>query len=77
MEQEGVSHEEAISRIWMVDSRGLLVKDRPAGGITGHKEIFCKPHEPIDTLAEAVKSLKPSAIIGMTIHTSLILLSSI
>ncbi|XP_052087376.1 NADP-dependent malic enzyme-like isoform X2 [Mytilus californianus] len=64
MEDEGVSHEEAISRIWMVDSRGLLVKDRPAGGITGHKELFCKAHKPIDTLGEAVKEIKPSAIIG-------------
>ncbi|CAG2213507.1 E1.1.1.40 [Mytilus edulis] len=64
MEDEGVSHEEAISRIWMVDSRGLLVKDRPAGGITGHKELFCKEHKPIDTLGEVVKEIKPSAIIG-------------
>ncbi|OWF52459.1 NADP-dependent malic enzyme-like [Mizuhopecten yessoensis] len=64
MEQEGMSSEEAISKIWMVDSRGLLVKDRPAGGLTEHKLLFAKDQAPIDTLADVVKASKPSILIG-------------
>ena len=26
MEEEGISHEDALAKIWMVDSRGLLTK---------------------------------------------------
>ena len=64
MADEGISEEDARSKIWMVDSRGLLVKDRPKGGISGHKVHFAKAHEPMDNLGEIVKHLKPTAIIG-------------
>ena len=40
------------------------LQNRPKGGITGHKEVFVKNHPPVDTLAEAVKAVKPTAIIG-------------
>ena len=64
MADEGVSEEEARSKIWMVDSRGLLIKDRPKGGITGHKVHFAKAHEPMEDLGQIVKTVKPTAIIG-------------
>ena len=35
IQKEGVSHEEACSKIWMVDINGLLIKNRSDGGITG------------------------------------------
>ncbi|KAL3882184.1 hypothetical protein ACJMK2_028552 [Sinanodonta woodiana] len=64
MQAEGISRKEALSKIWMVDSKGLLVNNRPKGGISGHKKDFAKDHKPVDTLEEAVKLIKPSALIG-------------
>lgn len=64
MEEEGISNEEARRKIWLVDSKGLIVKNRPEGGINVHKEEFAHEHEPVKTLTEAVKILKPSILIG-------------
>ncbi|KFB37911.1 AGAP000184-PB-like protein [Anopheles sinensis] len=64
MLRDGLSAAEARKRIWLVDSRGLIVKDRPTGGISGHKHHYAHEHEPVDTLAEAVERLKPTILIG-------------
>ncbi|ESO98579.1 hypothetical protein LOTGIDRAFT_239020 [Lottia gigantea] len=64
MEEEGTSTEEARSKIWMVDSRGLIVKNRPKGGVSGHKVDFAKDHEPVDKLEDVVSKLKPTVLIG-------------
>ncbi|XP_060523876.1 NADP-dependent malic enzyme isoform X2 [Cylas formicarius] len=64
MEEEGTSAEEARKKIWMVDSKGLIVKDRPEGGITGHKAVYAQNHAPMKSLAEVVKTVKPSMLIG-------------
>lgn len=64
MKKEGVSEAEAKSKIWMVDSRGLIVKNRPSGGITEHKIHFARDCEPIDSLAEVVNTAKPTVLIG-------------
>lgn len=64
MEKEGLSKAEASTRVWLVDSKGLIVKDRPKGGINEHKAHFAHEHAPVDTLAEAVDILKPTILIG-------------
>lgn len=64
MMEEGVSEADARSKIWLVDSRGLIVKDRPKGGISGHKESFAHQHEPMDKLEDIVRELKPTTLIG-------------
>jgi malate dehydrogenase (oxaloacetate-decarboxylating)(NADP+) len=64
MIREGICEEEARKRVWLVDSKGLIVKDRPKGGINHHKSKFAHAHEPVDTLAEAVNILKPTVLIG-------------
>lgn len=64
MQEQGATEAEAISKIWMVDSRGLLTKGRPSGGISGHKEDFAKDFKHMNNLEEIVEELKPSAIIG-------------
>lgn len=64
MVKEGLSEEDAKKRVWLVDSKGLIVKDRPKGGLTEHKAHFAHEHEPVDTLTEAVDIIKPSILIG-------------
>jgi len=62
--KEGVPFEEALKNIWLKDSRGLIVKGRPEGGITEHKAPFAHEHEPMKELGDIVKALKPTVLIG-------------
>lgn len=64
MEKEGVTKAEARNRIWLVDSKGLVVKNRPAGGVTEHKLEFARDEAPINNLLEVVKTAKPTVLIG-------------
>ncbi|XP_053566461.1 NADP-dependent malic enzyme [Bombina bombina] len=63
MEKEGTSKEEAIKKIWMVDSKGLIVKGRAS--LTHEKEHFAQAHEEMKHLEDVVKNIKPSALIGV------------
>jgi malate dehydrogenase (oxaloacetate-decarboxylating)(NADP+) len=60
---EGLTEAEAIRRNWLVDSRGLVVKDRP--GLTEHKLRYAHDQAPIDSFLAAINTLKPTAIIGV------------
>ncbi|XP_059154556.1 NADP-dependent malic enzyme-like [Physella acuta] len=60
----GLTKQEALNQIWLVDSKGLIVKNRPKGGVDGEKTMFAKDHQPIDNLEDIVSSLKPTCIIG-------------
>lgn len=64
MESEGVSKADARSRIWLVDSKGLIVKDRPKGGVSGHKVSFAHEHQPMEKLEDIVREIKPTTLIG-------------
>ncbi|CAH1176368.1 unnamed protein product [Phaedon cochleariae] len=64
MVAEGTSEADARKKIWMVDSKGLIVKDRPEGGISGHKQHYAHAHSPVKSLADVVKTLKPTILIG-------------
>ena len=63
MMAEGLSEAEARKRIWLVDSRGLVVKDRE--GLNKHKLPYAHEHAPIGDFLSAIKTLKPTAIIGV------------
>ena len=62
--REGVPLEEAKKKIFMRDSRGLIVKGRSSGGISRHKEVFAHDHVEMQDLAEIVKDVKPTVLIG-------------
>ncbi|CAH1967250.1 unnamed protein product [Acanthoscelides obtectus] len=64
MTAEGTPEAEARKKIWMVDSKGLIVKDRPEGGISGHKVHYAHEHPPVKTLVEVVKTIKPTMLVG-------------
>ena len=63
MMAEGASEAEALRRNWLVDSRGLVVKNR--AGLTEHKLRYAHDHAPIGDFLTAIQTLKPTAIIGV------------
>src|ERR1700731_1251368 len=63
MMAQGASEAEALRRNWLVDSRGLVVKNRP--GLTEHKLRYAHDHAPISDFLLAIETLKPTAIIGV------------
>lgn len=64
MVDAGLSEAHARSRCWFVDSRGLIVKNR--GKLAAHKMPYAHEYEHIPGFLEAVKVLKPTAIIGVS-----------
>ncbi|KFD70198.1 hypothetical protein M514_03287 [Trichuris suis] len=62
MEREGLTREQAKKGIWMVDSKGLIVKSRK--NLTTHKADFAQDHGEVANLEEIVSMVKPTAIIG-------------
>lgn len=62
MTKEGVSYEDACSKIYMMDSRGLICKERT--DLTSHKLPFVKDMPLTKSLVEVVKTVKPTALIG-------------
>lgn len=63
MEKEGLPKEECLRKIWMVDSKGLIVKGRDH--LTHEKERFAHEHPQMKKLEDVVRELKPTAIIGV------------
>nr|WP_309144729.1 NAD-dependent malic enzyme [Bradyrhizobium sp. CCGB12] len=64
MMAEGASETEALRRNWLVDSRGLVVGGRE--GLSGHKLRYAHAGQaPIADFLTAIKTLKPTAIIGV------------
>uniref|UniRef100_A0A669DU31 Malic enzyme n=1 Tax=Oreochromis niloticus TaxID=8128 RepID=A0A669DU31_ORENI len=63
MVKEGLSKEECMRKIWMVDSKGLIVKGRDH--LTHEKERFSHEHPQMKKLEDVVRELKPTAIIAV------------
>jgi len=64
LKEAGMDTEEARKHCWFVDSKGLLVAGRD--NIAVHKEPYAHKHEFIAGFADAVKALKPTAILGLS-----------
>ena len=62
--EEGMSVDEARKTCCFVDTQGLLTSHRE--NIAHHKRRFARDIEPIDDFLEAVKTLKPTAILGLS-----------
>jgi len=61
---EGLSREEARTHCWFFDSKGLVVKSRT--DLKGHKLHYANEHEVTTDFLNAVESLRPTAIIGVS-----------
>jgi malate dehydrogenase (oxaloacetate-decarboxylating)(NADP+) len=63
MVAQGASEAEALRRTWLVDSRGLVVRSR--SDLTEHKFRYAHDHAPVGDFLSAIRTLKPTAIIGV------------
>jgi len=64
LKAEGMPKAEAKRKCWFVDSKGLVVKNR--ADLVEHKRPYAHDHAPISEFLQAVESLKPTAIIGVS-----------
>ncbi|KAK9742085.1 hypothetical protein RND81_03G147400 [Saponaria officinalis] len=55
--------EETRKKIWLVDSKGLVVSSRKES-LQHFKQPWAHDHEPVSTLLEAVQAIKPTVLIG-------------
>jgi malate dehydrogenase (oxaloacetate-decarboxylating)(NADP+) len=69
----GLSLEESRSRIWLVDSRGLITSDRDLSKLEHHKlpyahsiKALSKGSSPSLDLLSAIQLIKPTALVGVS-----------
>ncbi|KAJ3030227.1 UNVERIFIED_CONTAM: hypothetical protein HDU68_009751 [Siphonaria sp. JEL0065] len=66
----GLSHAEAKSLFWLMDSKGVVTTDRSdASRYPQHKTLFMRNDmngKQIGSLLEAIETLKPTALIGLS-----------
>ncbi|KAJ0964786.1 hypothetical protein J5N97_025924 [Dioscorea zingiberensis] len=55
--------EESRKKIWLVDSKGLIVDSRKES-LQHFKKPWAHEHEPVKNLLDAVKAIKPTVLIG-------------
>ncbi|PSS07399.1 NADP-dependent malic enzyme like [Actinidia chinensis var. chinensis] len=55
--------EQSRQRIWLVDSKGLIVRSRMES-LQHFKKPWAHEHEPVKTLIDAIKAIKPTVLIG-------------
>ncbi|KAM0933657.1 putative malate dehydrogenase (oxaloacetate-decarboxylating) (NADP(+)) [Dioscorea sansibarensis] len=55
--------EESRKKIWLVDSKGLIVDSRK-DSLQHFKKPWAHEHEPVKNLLDAVKAIKPTVLIG-------------
>src|SRR5262249_27678692 len=61
--KQGRTHEQAMRKCWLHDSRGLVVGSR--GDLAEHKRAYAHDHPPVADFLSSIKALKPTAIIGV------------
>jgi malate dehydrogenase (oxaloacetate-decarboxylating)(NADP+) len=63
MRAQRLTEQEARRRNWLLDSRGLVIKGR--GELAEHKLPYAHEHAPVGDFLSAIRTLKPTAIIGV------------
>jgi malate dehydrogenase (oxaloacetate-decarboxylating)(NADP+) len=63
MVANGMDGAQARRRCWLFDSRGLVVRER--ADLAAHKQPYAHDHPAVGSLLDAVKALRPTAIIGV------------
>jgi malate dehydrogenase (oxaloacetate-decarboxylating)(NADP+) len=64
LRRAGLDEAEAARRVWMFDASGLVVKDRT--GLPEGRRRYAHAHVPVAGLADAIRGLRPTALIGVT-----------
>jgi malate dehydrogenase (oxaloacetate-decarboxylating)(NADP+) len=64
LREQGISTEDARKHCWFLDTHGLLVEGRDH--IAVHKEPYAHEGEYTDDFLEAVRKLRPTAILGLS-----------
>lgn len=64
MTKEGLSLEEARKKCWMFDTKGLVTEGRER--LEYFKKPYAKKYDNLQSFAECVKKIKPTAIIGVS-----------
>lgn len=62
--EAGVDEAAARACCWYFDSKGLVVKGRT--DLAPHKRPFAQEHAPVADFAEAVRAIRPTALIGVS-----------
>ena len=65
LKEAGLTQEEAVKRLWLMDSKGLIVKSRTNLDQKPHAITYAQDQPNMDFLT-AIKTLKPHLIIGAT-----------
>lgn len=63
LQKEGLSEQDARSRLWFVDVNGLVVKSRD--DLLPHNEPYMHDHEQLE-FVDAINAIKPHVLIGAT-----------
>lgn len=64
MHSDGLSIEEARSRCWFFDSKGLVVKGRT--NLQPHKTPYAHQHEGTASFLDAIRSIRPTVLLGLS-----------
>jgi malate dehydrogenase (oxaloacetate-decarboxylating)(NADP+) len=63
MQADGLAEQAARERLWLFDSRGLVVKGRT--DLAEHKLHYAHDHPPVGEFLAAIEALRPTGIIGV------------
>jgi malate dehydrogenase (oxaloacetate-decarboxylating)(NADP+) len=64
MVDEGLEKDAARARCWFVDSKGLVIASR--ADLNAHKRVYAHDHPPVTSLEQAIDTIQPTAIIGVS-----------